>query len=106
MGNESSPRVLFTRAGTIEQEIDQRIWEAGAVLRSLYRTVVTTRELSQKAKLWIYHSIILPSLIYGHEGWVMTEIQAVEMGFFRRLAGISLRERVRRSVIYEELGDR
>ena len=31
-------------------------------------------------------------------------ILATEMGFLRRVAGISLRDRVRRSVIREELG--
>ena len=67
------------------------------------------RELSQKAKLSIYRSIFVPTLTYGHEGWVMTErtrsrIQSVEMGFFRRVASVSLRDRVRSSVIREWLG--
>ena len=46
---------------------------AGAVLRSLYRTVVSKRDLSRKAKLWIDRLIFVPSLTVGHEGWVMTE---------------------------------
>ena len=70
-------------------------------MRSLYRTVVTKRELSRK-------SIFIPILTYGHEGWVMTErtrsrVQA-EMGFLRTVAGVSLRDRVRSSAIREELG--
>ncbi|KAK0140494.1 putative uncharacterized transposon-derived protein F52C9.6 [Merluccius polli] len=83
--------------------------QRGAVLRSLYRTVVMKRELSRKAKLSIYRSIFVPTLTYGHEGWVMTErkrsrIQAAEISFLRRVAGFSLRDRVRSSVIREELG--
>ena len=71
--------------------------------------LVTKRELSQKAKLSIYRSIFIPTLTNGHEGWVMTErtrsrIQAAEMGFLRRVAGVSLRDRVRSSVIREGLG--
>ncbi|WP_214636687.1 hypothetical protein, partial [Mycobacterium tuberculosis] len=93
----------------MEPEIGRRIGAAGAVLRSLYRTVVTKRELSRKAKLSIYRSIFVPILTYGHEGWVMTErtrsrVQAAEMSFLRRVAGVSLRDRVRSSAIREELG--
>ncbi|KAI3376691.1 hypothetical protein L3Q82_017116 [Scortum barcoo] len=56
-------------------------------------------------------SIYVPTLTYGHELWVMTEkdkimrIQvAAEMSFLRRVAGRSLRDRVRSSVTREELG--
>ncbi len=60
------------------------------------------------AKISIYRSIFVPSLTYGHEGWVMTErirlqIRVAEMGFLRRVAGVSLRDKVRSSVIWEEL---
>ncbi|KAL3045558.1 hypothetical protein OYC64_013764 [Pagothenia borchgrevinki] len=90
----------------MEREMGRRI---GAVLQSLYCTVVTKRELSQKAKLSVYRAISVPTLTYGHEGWVMTErtrlrIQAAEMGFLRRVAGVSLRDKVRSSVIREGLG--
>ena len=75
---------------------------------SLYRSVVVKRELSRKAKLSIYRSIYVPTLTYGHELWVMTErirsrIQASEMSFLRRVAGCSLRDRVKSSVTQEEL---
>jgi len=101
--------ILFTNEGRREREIDRRIGAASAVKRALYRSVVVKRELSQKAKLSIYRSIYVPTLIYGHELWVMTErtrsrIQAAEMGFLRRVAGLSLRDRVRSSVIREGLG--
>uniref|UniRef100_A0A8C5CRJ5 Reverse transcriptase domain-containing protein n=1 Tax=Gadus morhua TaxID=8049 RepID=A0A8C5CRJ5_GADMO len=117
VGNESLAQVkefkylgvLFASEGTMEREIGRRIGAAGAVLRSLYRTVVTKRELSRKAKISIYRSIFVPILTYGHEGWVMTErtrsrVQAAEMSFLRRVAGVSLRDRVRSSAIREELG--
>ena len=77
-----------------------RIGTAGAVLRSPCHTILMKRELSQKAKLSIYWSIFVPTITYGHEGLVMTErtrsrIQAGERGFLRRVAGISLKDRVR-----------
>ena len=76
VGNESLPqvkeikylRVLLSSEGTMEREMGRRIGAAGAVLQSLYRTVVTKRELSQKAKLSVYRAIFVPTLTYGHEG--------------------------------------
>ncbi|KAK0146656.1 putative uncharacterized transposon-derived protein F52C9.6 [Merluccius polli] len=101
--------VLFTSEGRMEREIDRRIGAASAVMRTLHGSVVVKRELSRKAKLSIYQSIYVPALTYGHELWVMTErtrlrVQAAEMSFLRRVAGLSLRDRVRSSVIREELG--
>ena len=101
--------VLFTSEGKMEREIDRRIGAAAAVMRSLYRTVVVKKELSQKARLSIYQSIFVPTLTYGHELWVVTErmrsrIQAAEMSFLRRVAGRTLRDRVRSSDTQEELG--
>ncbi|KAK3533908.1 hypothetical protein QTP70_034895, partial [Hemibagrus guttatus] len=100
--------VLFTSEGRMDREIDRRIGAAAAVMRSMYRSVVVKKELSQKAKLSIYQSIYAPTLTYGHELWVMTErvrsrIQAAKMSFLRRVAGRSLRDRVRSSVTREEL---
>ncbi|TWW64971.1 hypothetical protein D4764_22G0006180 [Takifugu flavidus] len=89
--------ILFTSEGRMEREIDRRIGAASA------------KELSRKAKLSIYRSIYVPILTYGHQRWVMTErtrsrIQAAEMSFLRRVAGLSLRDRVRSSDMREELG--
>jgi len=91
----------------MEQEIERRIGAASAIMR--HRHVVVEKELSQKAKLSIYWSIYVPTLTYGHKLWAVTErtrsrIQAAKMGFFRRVSGLSLRERVRNSVNREGLG--
>ena len=100
--------VLFTSEGRMEREINRRIGAASAVMRTLHRSVVVKRELSRKAKLSIYQSIFVPTLTYGHELWVVTErtrsrVQAAEMSFLRRVAGLSLRDRVRSSAIREDL---
>uniref|UniRef100_A0AAY5JVS7 Reverse transcriptase domain-containing protein n=1 Tax=Esox lucius TaxID=8010 RepID=A0AAY5JVS7_ESOLU len=100
-------RVLFLSKGRMEREIDRRIGAASAVMWSMYRSVVVKKEVSRKAKLSIYRSIYVPTLTYGHELCVMTErtrsrIQAAEMNFIRRVAGRSLRNRVRSSVTREE----
>ncbi|KAK3510372.1 hypothetical protein QTP70_005671 [Hemibagrus guttatus] len=93
--------VLFTSEGRMDCEIDRRI---SAAMQFMYWSVVVKKELSRKAKLSIYQSIYVPTLTYGHELWVMTKrvrsrIQAAEM-----VAGLSLRDRVRSSVTWEELG--
>ncbi|TWW67219.1 hypothetical protein D4764_02G0002600 [Takifugu flavidus] len=93
----------------MEREIDRRIGVASTAMRALNRSVVVKKELSRKAKLSIYRSIYVPVLTYGHQRWVMTErtrsrIQAAEMSFLRRVAGLSLRDRVRSFDIREGLG--
>uniref|UniRef100_A0A8C6KR66 Reverse transcriptase domain-containing protein n=1 Tax=Nothobranchius furzeri TaxID=105023 RepID=A0A8C6KR66_NOTFU len=97
--------VLFTSEGRRDQEIDRRIGSASAVMRTLSRSVVVKRELSQKARLSIYRSIYVPILTY----WVMTErtrsrIQTAEMSFLRRVAGLSLKDRARSLGIHSFLG--
>ena len=57
-----------------------------------------TRELSQKTNLSIYQSIYVLTLTYDHPLWVVTQrmrsqIQAAEMSFLRRVAGLGLRDR-------------
>ncbi|KAK3515996.1 hypothetical protein QTP70_000711 [Hemibagrus guttatus] len=101
--------VLFTSEGRMDREIDRWIGAAAAVTWSTYWSVVVKKELSRKTKLSIYQSIYVPTFTYGHELWVMTErvrsqIEAAEMSFLRRVAGHSLRDRVRSSVTREELG--
>ncbi|KAK0136656.1 Nucleoredoxin-like protein 1 [Merluccius polli] len=81
-----------------------RIGVVSAVMRTLQGSVVVKRELSRKAKLSIYRSIFIPSPML----WIVTErirsrVQADEMSFLCRVAGLSLRDRVRSSVIREEL---
>ncbi|XP_058251558.1 uncharacterized protein LOC131356504 [Hemibagrus wyckioides] len=95
--------VLFTSQGRMEWEIDRWVGAAAAAMQSVYRSVVLNKELS------LGSTLSLPILTYGHELWVMTEktksrIRAAEMSFFHRVAGHSLRDRVRSSVTREELG--
>ena len=101
--------VLFASEGTMEREIGRRIGAAGAVLRSLYRTVVTKRELSRKAKLSIYRSIFVPILTYGHEGWEMAErtrsrVQAAERQLNNACTHTQARTHAQRRVVIGRVG--
>jgi len=55
------------------QEIGRRIGKANAVLREIYRSVATKRELSNTAELSVFKSTFVPILTYGHESCVMTK---------------------------------
>ena len=84
---------MFTSKGKMEREIDRRVGAAAAVNQALHRTV----------------SVYVLTLTYGHKPWVMTErtrsrIQAAKISFLCRVAGLSLRDRVRSSDIRGELG--
>ena len=81
---------------------------AKTVLRELYRSVVTKLEFSNTAKLSVFKSFFVPIFTYSHESWVMTErilsqVQATEMGFLRRVNGVTLHDKVRSCEIHEAL---
>ena len=100
--------VIFTSDGRWSEEVDVRIANANAILRELYRSVVTKQELSNTAKLSVFKSVFLPILSYGPESWVMTERtlsqgQAVEMRFLRRIHGVTLCDKVRSCEILRAL---
>ena len=100
--------VSFTSDGRQNSELDIRIGKASAVMRQLHRSVVLKRELCTKAKLSIFRSVYVPILTYGHECWIMNEkvrsrVQAAEMGFLRRISGLTLLDKVKSADIREFL---
>jgi len=55
----------------------------------------------------VLKNIYVPTLTFGHKLWIVTEItqiQTAEMSFLCWVAGLSLRDRVRSSNIWRELG--
>ena len=70
--------------------------------------MVLKRELCTKAKLSIFRSVYVPILTYGHECWIMNEkvrsrVQATEMGFLRRISGLTLLDKIKSADIRESL---
>jgi len=66
--------VMFPADRRRNKEINARICKANAVLRELYRAVVTKRKLSNIEKLSAFKSVFVPILTYlEHESWVITE---------------------------------
>ena len=89
--------VEFSEDGTQEREISRRIGAAGAVLRAMKGPLWTGNSMSEEAKLAVYCLVYCPTLVYGHENWVLdarnrSRVEATEMRFLRMVAGVSLRE--------------
>ena len=98
----------FTSYARQDQELDIRIGKASAVMRALHYSIVKKRELSKKAKLSVFRTVIVPVLTYGHESWVKTEkvrsqVQASEMRFLPSFEGVTLFNKVRSSVIQKSV---
>jgi len=66
--------VVFTSNGRQNKEINTWTGKANVVLRELYRSVDTKRELSNTANMSVFNSVSFPMLTYGNESWVLTEI--------------------------------
>ena len=77
------------------------------MLRALNGLVMRS-SLSREARLAVFRTVYRPILTYGHEQWAMTakvrsRVQAAEMRFLRRTAGVSLRDHIHSSTIRQEL---
>jgi len=59
--------VVFTSDRRWSEETDAWITKANAVLRELYRSVVTKREVTSTAKLSVFKSAFAPILTYDLE---------------------------------------
>ena len=97
--------VVFTSDRSRNKGIDTWIDNANAVLRELYCSVVTKRELSKTAKQLVFKSIFVPILTCGHKScsrWrqrILSKEQTAEMGYLRRVLGVTLRDKEHRSEI-------
>lgn len=96
---ESNPWMLRLPIGTGTPPL----WNgamAAVMMRMLYQSVVVKRESSLKVKLWHCHS--LPSSTAWSQALSRDQISEItDMSFLHRVAGPTLRDRVRSSVIQQ-----
>lgn len=86
-------------------------WDEAWPFRALFLVLMMLLPSAMMEKWYtnlIYRFVCVPALTSHHEIWIMTErtrshIQAAEINFLHRVAGLSLRERVRNSVIQGKL---
>ena len=61
--------VAFTSDGTQDEELDTRIGKASSVMRALHYSVVMKRELSKKAKVSIFKTVLSPFSLMVMNFW-------------------------------------
>ena len=87
----------LTKDGRSTSEIKTRLAIATSAMAKLNK-IWKSREISIPTKIKLYRSLVLSILLYGCESWTMTaettrRVQAFETKSFRRLLGISWRDR-------------
>ena len=100
--------VMISGDGRMEEEVRSRIGKAARVIGVLNEPVWKRKELSRRTKLRVYNAIVVPTLMYGSETWVLNKqqesaIQATEMRVLRRIAEKRMVDRVRNVEIRDEL---
>ena len=90
---------VFQKNGKIDAEIDRKVCAGRKVVGSM-RTVARSETLSLRAKLAVYSTVLLPTVLYGSESWVCgamhrSKLNAVGMSFLRASVGKSRWDRVR-----------
>ena len=94
--------VMLGVDGTMDEEVEHRI---GAGTRT-NRKLLGNMGLSRKTKVKVYNACIVPTLLYGCESWTlqaghMSQVQAVETKYLRRVAGITWMDEVSNAKVRE-----
>ena len=100
--------VALMSNGRQDEELDARIRKASAAMRALHFSVVIKQEVSKKATISIFKTVLVLIFTYGHESWVTTEkvqsqVPASEMRFSQRIEGVTLFNKMRSSEIRKSL---
>ena len=101
--------VVLNDRGTYENEMNSRFEAANRVFYMINnRRFLRNDNISETTKLTVYKKIYLPILLYGAENWILNERQrkrvaAAQMKYLRRVANIKLTDKIRSSVIREQL---
>ena len=91
----------------MESELERRIGMAATAVGALREPVFANKELSKEAKLTVYNAVVVPTLVYGCETWVLEErdkmrLQAMIMMVLRTVAGVTRLDCVRNEVLKQE----
>ena len=94
--------------GGMNEEFGHRAREGekvGGALRAVWRN----KRMSMEAMRGMYESIVVPTVLYGSETWVMnarnvSRLEAVEMRCLRSMCGVTKYDRIRNERIRERTG--
>ena len=63
-----------------------------------------SRDVSREAKATVYEAVVIPTLTYGCETWILkSRLQATEMRVLRKITGVSRLDHVRNKTVRERL---
>ena len=96
--------MVFTSDRKRNKQIDTRI-EKQTEYHGCFTIPWSQNESFLTPQSFVFKSVFVPILTYGHESWIMSEIilsevQAAEMGFLRRNHGATLCDKVRSCEIH------
>jgi hypothetical protein len=94
--------------GRVDGDIDRRVNARRKVVGSM-TGLARSEVLSTKAKLAVYNSVLLPTLMYGSESWVCqaqhkSKLNAVCMSFLQNMCGKTRPNKVRNTWVRNECG--
>lgn len=93
------------RSEASDCEIRERIAAAGRLFNVLRNSFVRKAEVSKATKRMVYKTICLPTLTYSSESWTLPgKVRTMEMRFFRKIKGKTLRDGVRNTIVRNNLG--
>ena len=95
--------------GRMTEEIKHRVTEGMKMIGGLKR-IWKERGVSKDMKLEMYNRIVVPTVLYGHECWVMNaearrKLNVVEMKALRAISGVSIWDRVRNEEVRRRCGE-
>ena len=99
---------LVSEDGECRKDIQRRTSLASAMVGKLSKIWRFTG-ISMKTKAKVYETIIIPVFLYGAECWRLRKnderkILSTEMGWLRRIMGVSRLQRIRNDEIRKQMG--
>ena len=99
---------MFSRDGKYEMDVERRI-AAGNRVNGALAALMRRRNVSTAARLAVHNAVLVPTLLYGSETWVLQKNNerkrnAVEMRSLRRIYGVNLADRIRNKEIQRTTG--
>lgn len=99
---------LVSEDGESRRDIQRRTSLASAMVGKLNK-IWRSNSISIKTKVKVYETIVIPVFLYGAECWRLRKtderkIQSTEMGWLRKIMGVSRLQRIRNEAIREQMG--